>query len=194
MQDFKKTTEAFSVNAKDYENTLVRAEYGFSCIAGNSGPYFAVTAEEWYCSTEGKPRGREPLACGMLHDRILSIPSLAKLLERALPFHLFDPDRGPMHYEANGLYWLEMYDGKHERRTYDPDPVATFKSHVCFGSLAGDSDAEIESVLGSDKTTRVAWLAARLPRLREAFRAMVAELGMTAELDLALTQYASAQD
>lgn len=108
-------------------------------------------------------------AGGCLHQEV------AKHFHELAPFirwHLVGED-GPMHYEANTLYWLGFSgwcDGKrdsppnleHARRTAVwPDMPETF--------LAGK---------GGDKATVARMLRGRLAALLEAFRADVESLGL----------------
>ena len=109
-------------------------EYGLHYLGGNPGPYVFVTADV------ENARGRVE-SCGTQPDVVARFaPHLAPL--QAL--HLSDPQRGPMHYEANALYWWELATGcsRWPRREWDPDPRATFESHVNFGMVPTYDDPE----------------------------------------------------
>src|SRR5262245_17517969 len=119
MKDFTKTTAWFDVPS---EKLIGKITYGFSCIEGNSGPYFSITGEAWkrderaYARGELKPRGRDGVMFGQCHDTLIPCSPHSALFKRAAQFHLFDPNEGPMHYTANALYWLEEFDKSVEVR------------------------------------------------------------------------------
>lgn len=190
-EEFKKTTPW--VFTKD--GNVIRYDYGFTCFQGNQGPYFSITGEEWRArrGSEPLPAGRDCLSCGCLHDYI---PKALAFLRPAIPFHLFDPDHGPMHYEADALFRLHQADGEHtDDRIYrvgehDPDPMVCFKSHVCFGLLPTDAESELQSLLIISDDGRKLWLRNRLPALREKFiETVVKGLGLETEYENARLQY-----
>lgn len=87
---------------KEYELDVIwggrRAK--FTAKAGISGlgqgPYFSMTGEMRV--------GHRIEACGMMHDEIAKyLPDLEKYLR----WHLFNVNRGPMHYLANSLFWMQ---------------------------------------------------------------------------------------
>ncbi len=164
---------------------VIRFEYGFTCIRGNSEPYFSVTGEVWRAAPGPvpKPRGRDCVACGMLHNYL---PTPLRWLRKAIPFHLFGVGPGPMHYQANALYWLEqatgVRDGSLRLKSYDPDPITAFKNTIIFCQVEVDSDFMVESLVRMGPESRVMFLADRLPLLHAKFREMVRELDLESEL------------
>lgn len=136
---------------EDGRTYRIRAEYGWHRI-GTQEPYWSVTGTIQRRNGHGWAED----AGGMLHEEIAQhFPFLAP----SLKWHLSGQRSGPMHYVANARYWLEQINGifRFERKTYDPDPVAAFKSTVVFGAVAGDAIPALE-----DLDT---WCAARLPAL-----------------------------
>ena len=70
---------------------------------GDQKPYFSLTGEIWEADASGKPKGRDCVMSGCIHDEILAhFPELADI--EAL--HLSDIDGVPMYAEANGWYFL----------------------------------------------------------------------------------------
>ncbi len=186
-RDFKKVTPWVFTG----EGTVVRYEYGFTCMRGNRGPYFSITGEEW-AAHRGEtplPAGRDCISCGCLHS------GLPDDLKAAVPFHLFDPTYGPMHYEANALYNLGLatgeYDGTlHAPKEWDPDPMACFKSGVCWGALSTDTEFELESLRRISRDGWKLWLDNRLPLLRMRFlETVVHGLKLKSEYRKAMAEY-----
>lgn len=175
MQEFKKQTPWVFTR----EGTVIRYDYGFSSYQGNGQPYFSITGEEWEAAkgTVPKPRGRDCILCGCLHA---GIPPALSFLRAAVPYHLFGTNQGPMHYQANALYRLQQasgdFDGTiHAPKEHDPDPFELFKSHVCFGQLATDSEADVKVLLRTSVDDHKLWLANRLPLLMQRFREVVVQ-------------------
>jgi hypothetical protein len=119
------------------------AKYGFHYLQGNRRPYFSVTAD---ISTNASRRRHDIEAGGCLHDDIAeNLPEIAHLIK----WHLVDDDAQPVHYIANGAYWLEYVHGinKYPRRSYEKtDPLDHFKSTVVFGAVETD-EAELAGLL-----------------------------------------------
>jgi hypothetical protein len=136
---------------EDGRTYRIRAEYGWHRI-GTQEPYWSVTG-----TIERRTgRGWADDAGGCLHEEIAQhFPRLAPTIK----WHLAFQTAGPLHYVANARHWLEQVNGifRFERRSYDPDPVAAFKSTVVFGAIPGD---EIPTLDGLE-----AWCAGRLPAL-----------------------------
>lgn len=132
----------------------VRATYGLHKI-GDQEPYVSVTGQ-----TERRParggRWQEDTA-GMLHDTIARhFPKLRNLL----PWHLTFVNSGPMHYEANAVYWWEQGDLDH------------FKSTIVFGG-APRHDASGLPIGSITKTKVREWLAQRKPELMKNLHAVL---------------------
>jgi hypothetical protein len=122
----------------------IRATFGIS-------PYnhFSLTGETTY---------RERMdSCGCLHEDIRkAFPELAPFIR----WHLTDNTGTPMHYAANGVYWLVANHAIAAKET-PAKALDYFKSTVVFGAVEGDEVPELRKV--------DAWLAARLPKLQKAF-------------------------
>ena len=154
----------------------IRAKYGFTKFEGQD-PYWSVTGEiqrkaknDWWMEDSS----------GRVHGEIAKrFPELAP----AIRWHLCGVPSGPMHYEANGLYWWEHYTGARlvdrcsmgQHRTSQEAGEAYFKSTIVFGALPDD---KLPPVTTSNAGVR-AWLQGRLPRLMEIFRADVDKLDPT---------------
>ena len=145
-------------------------QFGMQHLHGNAQPYFSMTAETrrfW----RGKPYKVE--SCGCMHDTIVKhFPELAPLVK----WHLADQSGIPMHYKANALYWRDCLLGKFPHRSYDPDPVETFASHVCYGSVEGDDEERIEERMRSDDLGE--WLDKRAVALAARFVADMSAHGI----------------
>jgi hypothetical protein len=187
MKEFKKQTPWVFTS----ERTVIRFDYGFSCYPGNGQPYFSITGEEWEAraGANPSPRGRDCISCGCLHRQI---PASLEALRAAVPYHLFGTTHGPMHYQANALYRLQQaagdFDGTiHQPKPNDPDPFMLFKSHVCFGQLATDTEADVKVLLRTGVDDHKLWLANRLPHLMLRFQEVVVKrLGLENEYKSAI--------
>lgn len=188
------------------KNEFIRAKYGFHYLKGNRRPYFSITADiaepaaphnrgETKAEGPGLPQGKtfRNVGGGCCHELISQyFPELAPLVR----WHLVDDDGVPMHYLANGDYWmrkhLEVYrvfaSSEMEGRRYgEPDPLDIFKSTIVYGAVPTD-DIELDAILSiptpkpqtipdlalSPKELRAnvilptiqAWLRRRLPSLQ----------------------------
>ena len=144
---------------------IVIVTFGEHAI-GEQAPYFSVTAETY----DRHARRHEPRivrdgrsywlgGCGCQHDTVRRVfPELAPFLD----WHLSFAD-GPMHYEANALYWADHVAGRVKPSEYDPkdrDYAAIFRERVCLAD--GETAPDF-----ADRDATAAWLRARLPRLVE---------------------------
>jgi hypothetical protein len=158
-----KVERTITVDESPTEKTVIR--YGFEYLGGNPDPHFYVT-----CDTYEKRRGGrwEDAGGGAAHEHISKIaPQLIPIIR----WHLCGMDTGPMHYEANAIFWAEVAQGKHERKSYDPDPLAAFRTTVVFGAVESDgtdADAAVTATLTPDELR--SWLRARFSALMAAFR------------------------
>jgi len=85
----------------------ITVNFGFSHHRGNRRPYFSITGSV-YDKDTGDRRDSYIDSCGCIHDQIAEhFPELAHLIR----WHLTDDDATPMHYIANGAYWLEFHHG-----------------------------------------------------------------------------------
>ena len=158
--------------AEDGRQYRITAAYGMDeqfAARNGQAPHFSLT-----CSVErraGPHWVHEGGGCA--HDRIARFfPDLGPSVAR---WHLVSTE-GPLHYVANARYWWEKMNGTSTwpAEPGDPDPAEAFRHTVVFGVLADDAMPP-----SSEPWERVeAWLAARLPRLMEAFRAEMDRLGV----------------
>lgn len=141
----KKVRSEWRPTGEDGER--ISANYGFFYIEGNKRPYFSVTAN--IVDKYGADAGG-----GCCHDLIAKhFPELSCLIR----WHLVDDIGTPMHYIANGMYWMEKYIGVF--RVFDhmePEPsklqdLINFKSHIVFGAVTSD-ETELEKILASEAT------------------------------------------
>lgn len=179
---------------KHPDGSWVRATYGFFCAKGNAGPYLSMRSERWE-SRNGRPFGREPAETGRTIGRhTLEAPDLA-FLAPLLPFAMFEPESGPVHYEANALFWLDLIKNPAKART-DDRPVEAFLQHVCWGTLPDDVDAlaagrllaaTLANLCGEDHEQRRGiqkqWLRQRLPALKQRFVEVVKQVDLEEQLN-----------
>lgn len=158
-----------------------QATYVLTCKLTDlgQGPYFSATHEEW---EPNKKRIDSNLrSCGAGAERVLqevNRPDLMPLVR----WHLCSLDGGPMHYVANAVYWAEKVAGcsPWPAKSYDPEPLATFKSHVVFGAVEGDEMPELAGLNREGvKNVVTEWCHGRFPALMEAFRADLTKFGVT---------------
>jgi len=102
----------------------VSVKAGLSFLRGNKAPYLSVTAEV------RNVRGRV-MSAGQQHDLVLRLwPDLEDLCA----MHLWTVGEGPLHYEANALYWWEMHHGWGKWKPREgQDPAAFFRRHTRWG-------------------------------------------------------------
>lgn len=171
IANVKKVRTIANPNPKFYKGARAHLEVGFTRI-GEQDPYFHVLA-----GVEHKLRNNRwesaygRFACCADHEAARRyFPEVANLIR----WHLSAIHSGPMHYEANAIFWAEVAQGLKPRGAYDPDPVEAFKHTVVFGALAGDgnpADAAVTASLTTDELRT--WLRARLPALMAQFKADV---------------------
>lgn len=146
----------------------MRVEYGMVKL-GDQEPYFSITAD----TQTRHPRGGVWHECsgGCLHDEIKEhFPELAHLIT----WHLVSQGGVPMHYLANGRYWLEKVFGVSEWKDgpVEPDPLEAFSSTVCLGAL-GPTD--VPPIALEDYQD---WAEKRLPGLRTRFLEAMEKAGV----------------
>ena len=144
-------TTAWKEYSEQGHQYRIRARYGW-CVIGKQEPYWSVTAE---IEAEHGGNWREDSG-GCLHAEVTKHFSF---LAPTIKWHLSGKNSGPMHYEANARYWLEMVNGV-SRWSAPPnvDPLEAFKHTVVFGALPSDGSVPTLAAL----TT---WCTERLPRL-----------------------------
>lgn len=156
---FQNRTRDFNEYGEAHTLTV---SFGMSYHLGNSAPHFSITSET-------RKKGRKRIeSCGCQHDTTEQVfPELAPLIR----WHLTDQNGVPMHYIANGLYWFDCAAGKYDRRSYDPDPLETFRSHVVLGRLDGDEKVSVEKLFKCSRDFVKTWMQKRADALRTAFLA-----------------------
>lgn len=148
--------------------TFLRVTYGLHRI-GTQDPYFSITADE-YPSDE--PDDEDLLSCGQMHDEVRStFPELAHLIR----WHLSSAT-GPMHYVANGMFWIDAYHGvaPHQHIEDCERAPSALTSTVVLGAL--QDDLTVDALLALSREDAQAYLEGRLPALKAAFAAAMASL------------------
>lgn len=149
------TTLAKVTKSRPFEGDIMRAIAVLEDLG--HGPYFAITCD---IRTE---RGRDVGGGAMLEGIARTFP---ETLGPYIKWHLVSFDRGPMHYEANALYWAGM-SGYCDGEPNDPPNADHFRSTVVYGAVEGDTDTD-PMELSADELSE--WLRARYPALMQAFR------------------------
>lgn len=126
-------------------NETMRVRYGFDYIGGNRRPHFSVTADIF------DKRGID-IGGGCCHDLIAEhFPEIARLIR----WHLVDDDGTPMHYIANGIYWMQKHLGIYrvfeDMEPSKPQDLVHFKSTTVFGAVASDK-VRLKHILASEAT------------------------------------------
>jgi hypothetical protein len=156
----------------DDSTRAIQARYGMHWIKGNRAPYFSITGTT-YVAEKGK---WVEDGGGCIHDQIRTVfPELAHLIR----WHLTDQDGTPMHYQANGLYWLNVARGgkRFNERETPEQAFANFKSTVKWGS-APDFDTWQSPNDAPTPGLRERWFTDRLPAVRAAFLADMQAAGI----------------
>lgn len=140
---------------------FLRAHFGTRDTG--QAPYITVTGT--HVSRRNATHDRHWIACGQLHPDIRKVfPELVPLIEA----HLCDPL--PMHYVENAKFWHDMANGKRERKTYDPEPRATFVRHC--NPLDAEDRNRLEAMLDRDWADVAEGLRERETRLRERYNTL----------------------
>lgn len=177
----KKSTPWVKTNPKVKSSASVRCEYGMWWPKGAAQrPHFSIT----YVYGDGC-FGRDEETIRAYFPELLDL----------LPFHLWDDTGSPTHYEANGLYWAEMFLGifklwPHDGECEPADPEARAILADYIGeSLLGDTeevDRELSALRTGDgndapQSARKGFkdfLRGRLPRMKAAFDAAMRKHGV----------------
>lgn len=148
----------------------IEATFGLR-VLGDQDPYMTVTASvfqhEW---------NKHGVAGGCMHAVVLeAFPKLRK----CVAWHLATDGR-PMHYPANPLYFHKIANFQLKATRLEmanaPD---NFRTSAHLGSL--DTDLTSATLLEKPVHEVEAYLNRRLPKMREVFRAVVAELPALAQ-------------
>lgn len=144
----------------------IRAEFGIRKHSDTEPGYFSVTGE--IQQIRGGRWNEETAGC--IHaDISLFFPELAPFVK----WHLTDDTGTPMHYIANGRYWLQVANHVIFANDLPAVAIGHFKKTVLFGEVEGDSSFD----LNTRKTYEIdAWLEARLPALQAKFKADMAKI------------------
>jgi len=180
MRDFLYQTGLRLLNEED----IIRAQVRFDDSCNNGRQSFSITADIF---SKTQYRGEETVkyngrtywnsSGGCCHDEVArAFPELAPFIK----WHLTNI-YAPMHYEANGLFWLELWqaslDPNHPKHSDEyltrygsAKLLEYFKKTIVFGWGAADEplylgeDLRLLSIGGARK-----WLARRLPYLMTLF-------------------------
>lgn len=149
-----------------YADARAHAEIGFT-VFPEQEPHFHVLA-----GIEHKKKNNRwesaygAFACCDDHATLVKhFPEHANLVR----WHLCALRSGPLHYEANALYWARLARGEAEVSKIGPDPVEAFKKTVVWGAVP---EADVGNPW-ADAVHLHAWLRERLPALMGAFKADV---------------------
>lgn len=181
MQDFSYQTGLRLLNEQD----IIRARVRFDDECGNGRQSFSVTGDIF---TKQYYRGEETVifngrkywcqSVGCLHEEISrAFPELAPYIK----WHMTFTD-GPMHYIANGLFWLDLWkaslDSSHPKhkdeyvtRYGSTKLLEYFKSTIIYGWGHEDEFEIIKDVFFEKLPLDVIqkWLENRLPHLMNRF-------------------------
>jgi hypothetical protein len=160
MFNGKTESVSFEENGLNYTLTV---KYGMRACEGQE-PYFSITAEL------SNNQGME--ASGCLHNIIRDkMPRLSPLIK----WHCCSVNSGPMHYEANGLFWWERINAPLiDSCAMEENALQYFEETVVYG-VAKTYDILDESILkhhngnADEKAFMQKWLRARLPEVMKAF-------------------------
>lgn len=165
---------------------VIVARYGFDggfAVRHKQRPHLSVTCTVW----EPDPRtGRFVDVSGGVLGAETAGQFFAGPIAGLVPFHLHDAPTGePMHYVANAVHWHEHVTGAIARHTWHKPADDTaekgrayFLSHVC-ADVPGCGPVPLDVFgLDSNGPELRAWLAERLPIIREAMRAACAAAGL----------------
>ena len=132
------------------------ADYGIDYAFAaryNQTPYFSITG---CISASGKDKG---FMYGCIHEHIAK--TWPKTLKPLIRWHLCDINGLPMHYVADGLYWLKMAVGLVDNRD-NKDALQIFKNHALWGISAYDGDLQLADITQALSTTTNESLAAAI--------------------------------
>lgn len=138
---------------------------------------FAITAKIY------EPH-HQPHSYGCCHEEVArAFPDLAPLIK----WHLMSTD-GPMHYEANALYWAG-HCGYRDGQKDSPPNLEHLKSTIIYGVLPEDQAFDLADHIYSDargftwndaKAAELkTWLGTRKEAIKAEFKKAVESLGFT---------------
>lgn len=171
--------------------TLV-VHYGFDvefAIKCDQAPHFSVTIE---ILPPGWFEGRDIVGGGADHETVAKYyPNLAKIIR----WHLVAWPNNPMHYVANGRFWLEKLLGisQYKTETYE-NPERAFRSTVLMGihdsdeaflqrmkdEFGGEYHSEVTKKLVREKVAPLVqkWCELRRDLIEQSFYADMQEFGL----------------
>jgi len=143
----KKTTEWREWTHTSGMRYRTRATYGIDhdfARANNQDPHFSLTGETEVMINRG--RWRED-SCGQLHDDIAKVfPELAELRH----FHLMGVTSGPLHYEANAVFWWR----EGQANGWDsPVKYSTTTPRKCMDVTIARGALPLDETVAGDMTT-----------------------------------------
>lgn len=164
----KQHIHEFTENGIEYKLVI---DYGLNRCGGQEA-YFSMTSDLF----ENRLGYWRLISCGCQHDLVRQhVPELAHLIK----WHLCSVERGPMHYEANGLFWWERSLMKEQVPMYRGDNCAIgaqafehFKTTVVYGvtkkdTIFMDTDWDKSNITKEDLCS---WMRKRHSDVMKAFR------------------------
>lgn len=149
----QRTTKEIDDNGTRLRVTLVAQLHDLG-----QGPYFSLTHETY--ELVGRRWREYSFGCG--------VEQWADHFPEVMPFakwHLMSVKSGPMHYEANALYWAG-HSGWCDGKDNSPPNETYLKSTIVYGSVAGDEDVDLMEL---DKEGLRQWLRNRFDPMMRAF-------------------------
>jgi hypothetical protein len=162
----RKETELRKASKLLYPKNKGKVIYGLYQIQGNHNPYFSITYEEI-----SPYRRNDPIvACGYSDEMFANIaPELAYLSK----WHLSSVD-GPMHYEANSLFWHDWAKGEQAglaKPEHSPKTcLKRFKSCCNWGEIGLEKILTDDQILAMSHAEMARYLNDRLPALIQLFK------------------------
>lgn len=169
----------FARKGKKYE-IVATVRHDDEC--GNGHNTFSITGEaKMLGGRHGQTIG------GCIHQEVAqAFPELAPFIK----WHLVSTDE-PLHYVANGLYWLG-WQGWRDRDKNSPPNIWHFKSTILYGVVESDYEYEVEKMVCESHADEIIqknkhgwtpnkiteWLDNRRDALMAEFRKAVESLGL----------------
>lgn len=171
MADLKTVVRNVRAVPKDavphrYNAARCHMEIGFLKLGEQEPHFYALAGVEGQLRNGRWEGDLGRFACCANHDALRAhFPEYVHLAR----WHSCGIESGPMHYEANAVYWSEMAQGKRAASEFSRvDPIEAFKRTVVFGALPPLWDTGEPWLLPAAELS--AWLRDRLPALMAQFR------------------------
>lgn len=169
----KKFVTEYTCDGAEYK---LRVDYGLNSCGGQE-PYFSITSQLYVRSK----RTWELVSCGCQHELVRQH---AKKLIPLLKWHLCSYNSGPMHYMANGLFWLKRAQMTEDVPMFKGDSCAigsqaldNFKSTIIYGTAKMDS-FYLDKLSNLDYADIQGWLRDRLPEVMKKFHRVLKAQGL----------------